>query len=119
MADQTIAVRQRKHTLLPVLSILFLVAYGLMSYLIVEQGNVINSQALLIRQLFTDSNELSSMKAKAAHDRHQTATAKPHEPPKAEAEQQRKIQPQAPAMTEPQVNAPYAPADSRREAVKI
>jgi hypothetical protein len=59
-------VRMKKRTLLPVLTVLFLISYGLMTMLIVEQGNTIQSQRYLIQQLFSDSVELSSMKGKAA-----------------------------------------------------
>ena len=56
----------RKHSLLPVLVVLFLFSYGLMTLLIVEQGSTIQSQRSLIRQLLGDSNELAAMKNKAA-----------------------------------------------------
>jgi hypothetical protein len=50
---------------LPLLTVLFCLSYGLMTMLIVEQGSTIESQRALIRELFRDSTELSSMKAKA------------------------------------------------------
>lgn len=52
----------KKHTLLPVLVVLFLISYGLMTMLIVEQGRTIDSQRALIRELFRDSSELFGMK---------------------------------------------------------
>ena len=48
------------------LTVLFLVAYGIMTLLIVEQGNTIESQRLLIKQLFNDSTQLSAMKGREA-----------------------------------------------------
>ena len=57
---------KRRQTLLPVLAVLFVISYGLMTLLIVEQGNTIQSQRTLIQQLLGDSNELSAMKGKAA-----------------------------------------------------
>lgn len=51
--------------MLPVLVVLFLVSYGLMTLLIVEQGSTIQSQRTMIRQLLGDSQELSAMKAQA------------------------------------------------------
>ena len=51
-----------KHTLLPVLVVLFVVSYGLMTMLIVEQGRTIDVQRYLIGQLFGDSNQLNAMK---------------------------------------------------------
>ena len=65
---------RRKHTLLPVLTVLFLISYGLMTLLIVEQGNTIQSQRTLIQQLLGDSTELSAMKGKAAMEHAQAAT---------------------------------------------
>ncbi len=55
----------RKHSLLPVLVALFLLSYGLMTLLIVEQGTTIESQRTLIQQMLGDSKELTSMKSKA------------------------------------------------------
>lgn len=60
----------KKHGWLPLLTVLFLISYGLMTMLIVEQGQTIESQRALIRELFRDSTELSAVKMKA----HQQAT---------------------------------------------
>jgi hypothetical protein len=53
-----------------VVTVVFAVAYLLMSALIVEQGRVIDSQRTLIRQLFRDSVELTQVKVKAFQERH-------------------------------------------------
>jgi len=98
---------------LPVLTVLFLIAYGIMTMLIVEQGNTIESQRLLIKQLFHDSAELSAMKGREAQQRH---AAPSH--PKAQARR-----PEAPKTRpqeiEPRVDSPQAPADLQRSAVSI
>jgi hypothetical protein len=52
-------------SLLPVLTILFVVSYGLLTMLVVEQGRTIDSQRNLIHLLFADSVQLSSLKGKA------------------------------------------------------
>ncbi len=52
----------KKHTWLPVLTVLFLISYAIMTLLIVEQGQTIESQRALIRELFQDSTELSATK---------------------------------------------------------
>lgn len=52
----------KKRSWLPLLTVLFLVSYGLMTMLIVEQGATIESQRALIRELFRDSTELSTIK---------------------------------------------------------
>jgi hypothetical protein len=58
----------KKHVWLPLLTVLFLISYGLMTMLIVEQGSTIESQRALIRELFRDSTELTAAKLKAQHD---------------------------------------------------
>ncbi len=60
---------KKKHSMLPVLVVLFLLSYGLMTMLIVEQGETIQAQRTLIQQLFTDSQELSAMKMKALREK--------------------------------------------------
>ena len=60
-----------KHTLLPILTVLFLISYGLMTLLIVEQGSTIQSQRTLIQQLIGDSTELAGLKGKAVQEKHE------------------------------------------------
>jgi hypothetical protein len=66
---------KRKHTLLPVLIVLFLISYGLMCMLAVEQDRTIASQRWLIRSLLSDSSELSSIKGKMVQKRYADAQA--------------------------------------------
>ena len=54
--------------MLPILTVLFLISYGLMTLLIVEQGSTIQSQRTLIQQLLGDSTELSALKTKAIQE---------------------------------------------------
>lgn len=68
------AAATKKHGWLPLLVVLFLISYGLMTMLIVEQGRTIESQRALIRDLFRDSTELSAVKMKA-HGQQQAAPA--------------------------------------------
>jgi len=58
----------KKRGWLPLLTVLFLISYGLMTMLIVEQGATIESQRALIRELFRDSTELSAMKKAQQQD---------------------------------------------------
>jgi len=62
-------VARKKHGWLPLLTVLFLISYGLMTMLIVEQGATIESQRALIRELFRDSKELSAMRMRAQQER--------------------------------------------------
>lgn len=67
------AATPKKRSWLPVLTVLFMISYGLMTMLIVEQGQTIESQRALIRELFRDSTELSAVKMKA-HEQQQSQT---------------------------------------------
>jgi FtsP/CotA-like multicopper oxidase with cupredoxin domain len=78
-----------KHTMLPILTALFLISYGLMTLLIVEQGSTIQSQRTLIQQLLGDSTQLSALKGKAIHQQAQA--------PKAQADVQKSSPVQAPS----------------------
>jgi len=69
-------VAPKKHGWLPLLTVLFLISYGLMTMLIVEQGRTIESQRALIRELFRDSTELSAVRLKAAQESAQTSSAR-------------------------------------------
>lgn len=62
-----------KQTLLPLLIVLFLVSYGLMAMLVVEQDRTIGSQRALITSLFSDSTELTTLKGKVFHKQHPQA----------------------------------------------
>ena len=57
--------KERPISLLPLLVLLFIVSYAMLTYLVVQQNATIASQRTLIHQLLGDSVELSSMKGKA------------------------------------------------------
>jgi hypothetical protein len=64
-----VAPAAKKRGLMPLLTVVFLGSYGLMTMLIVEQGETIQSQRNLIQVLLGDSRELWSMKGKALSDK--------------------------------------------------
>ena len=66
---------KRKYSLLPILIVLFLVSYGLMCLLAVEQDRTISSQRWMIRSLLGDSSELSSLKGKLIQQQRANAQA--------------------------------------------
>jgi len=131
----------KKRGWLPVLTVLFLISYALMTMLIVEQGQTIESQRALIRELFRDSTELSAVKMKAQEELRAQAAQNPssqnqsvqapstHAPTKqipstqmpSAQEQQRRAQNQA--KSKPEVQMPSRPAfdlvDSRRVLITI
>lgn len=65
----------KKRGWLPLLTVLFLISYGLMTMLIIEQGQTIESQRVLIRELFRDSAELSASKLKTQQPEIRTSPA--------------------------------------------
>jgi hypothetical protein len=90
-------------TLLPVLTILFIVSYGLLTMLVVEQGRTIDSQRNLIQMLFSDSVELTGMKGKATQKLQAESQAR------AQAQAQKKLPPGQSAPRDPQMVSPPAP----------
>jgi hypothetical protein len=101
------------HSLLPVLIILFLVSYGLLTMLVVEQGRTIDSQRGLIQMLFSDSVELTGLKRQEKNQRHQAeAEARAHAlktspPARAQAA------PRVPQVQNPSSHPPQAGAKSQ------
>lgn len=83
-----VAVSTEKRSLLPVLTVLFLFSYGLMTVLIVQQGSVIQSQRNLIKVLTRDSTELWIGKSRAIGDQ-QTARSQAQGRAQAPSTQQR------------------------------
>jgi hypothetical protein len=91
----------KKRGWLPLLTILFMISYGLMTMLIVEQGRTIESQRALIRDLFRDSTELSAVKMKALEEHAQAQNPSSQTPST-----------QAPSVQAPSVQAPMKQAPS-------
>ncbi len=54
--------------MLPILIVLFVVSYAILTFLVVEQGRVIDSQRGLIREMVKDSNQLAALQGKIARD---------------------------------------------------
>ena len=103
-----IAVPKKKRSLLPLLTVLFLLSYGLMTVLIMEQGSTIQSQRNLIQVLLRDSTELWAAKGKAIGDQqvaHAQAEAKTHG-------QASSTQAEAPSVQTPSSQAPANHAPS-------
>ncbi len=58
----------RRTPMLPLLVILFVVSYGILTMLVFEQGQTIEAQRSLIHEMLNDSNQLATMKDKLARD---------------------------------------------------
>ena len=97
------AVSKPGRSLLPVLIILFLVSYGLLTMLVVEQGRTIDSQRGLIQMLFSDSVELTGMKGKQQAEAQ--ARAQSQMKPPATKAAPRDPQVQSPSSNPPQAGA--------------
>jgi len=54
--------------MLPILIVLFLVSYGLMTLLVVEQNSTITTQRSLIVEMLKDSSQLTALKVKIARE---------------------------------------------------
>lgn len=116
VANVEVPAAPKKRGWLPLLTVLFLISYGLMTMLIVEQGRTIESQRALIRELFRDSTELSAVKQKAAQDTAQAASAKTQaqltQNPSSQTLSTQIPQTQAPSTQYPSTQAPASQAPS-------
>lgn len=130
----------KKRSLLPLLTVLFLFSYGLMTLLIVFQNSTIQSQRNFILQLLDDSRQLWALKAKAVQDgisadthRHGKAPSSQAQTPSTQAPStqapstqvvpQRRTQHQAGKTAKPRIQLPPQPAadpgDQRRVLMTI
>jgi hypothetical protein len=71
---------KRPVAMLPLLVILFIVSYGILTLLVFEQGKTIESQRSLIREMLKDSTQLAALKDKIARDDSKRAHAKASAP---------------------------------------
>jgi len=58
----------RPSAMMPLLVILFIVSYGILTMLVFEQGQTIESQRSLIREMLKDSTQLAALKDRLARD---------------------------------------------------
>ena len=58
----------RPAAMLPILVVLFVISYCLLTMLVFEQGQTIESQRNLIREMLKDSSQLAALKGKLARD---------------------------------------------------
>jgi hypothetical protein len=103
-----IAVPTKKRSLLPLLTVLFVFSYGLMTVLIVEQGSVIQSQRNLIKVLGRDSTELWSARGKAIGDQESARQAQG----RAKAPSTGQAPAQSPSTQSPSTQSPSTHAPS-------
>ena len=80
-AVNAIPAPKRKITLLPLLTVLFVISYGLMTLLIVEQGRTIQSQSNMIKILLPESRELWGLRGKAIAEKNSMQAPSTQEQP--------------------------------------
>jgi hypothetical protein len=112
----------KKRSWLPLLTVLFLISYGLMTMLIVEQGATIESQRALIRELFRDSTELSALKVKAAQQEMRRANPSAKTQIQSNQTPSNQVQTpstqiQVPSKQAPSYQVPSSPAATQRRAM--
>ena len=94
--------QKAKQQLLPLLVVLFVISYGLLTLLVVEQARTIDNQRSLIQQLFQDSVELTSLKGKMFQPQH----------PRPETPSQAKPQAQTPSSQNQTPSSQANPRDN-------
>jgi len=124
----------KKRSLLPLLTVLFLISYCMMTLLIMFQGTTIQSQRSLILGLLGDSTQLWALKGKVLHQKQMAQAQQGHS--QAPSSQAPAPSAQAPSTqaapqhrkqhvekSKPQVQLPPVPAadlgDQRRVLISI
>jgi len=108
-----IAAPKKKRGWLPLLTVLFLLSYGLMTLLIVEQGQTIESQRVLIHELYRDSSELTATKMQAQKEmaaRGQNQAPAHGQTPSAKTPSTQMQAPSTQAPVTPSTQAPKTPS---------
>ena len=65
-AENDVPQKKTVGVLLPMLVVLFLFSYGILTFLVIEQGRTIDAQRSLLREMLKDSTQLAALKAKHA-----------------------------------------------------
>jgi hypothetical protein len=94
----------RAAAMLPILVVLFVVSYCLLTTLVFEQGQTIESQRTLIRAMLQDSSQLAALKSKLAHEEGQRAHSQASAPSSAPASAPAEHQSSGPIAAAPQAS---------------
>jgi hypothetical protein len=117
MESTTIPTTQKKRSMLPFLVVLFLISYGLLALLVVEQDRTITNQRSLIQQIMGDSLELTALKGKIFQQQH-GLHARGQAAPQAGTQDDSKGSLKSRKLVRPPKDASDTP-DSRRTPVSI
>jgi hypothetical protein len=79
-AETSATKTKQSAAMLPLLVILFIVSYGILTLLVFEQGQTIESQRSLLRETLRDSSQLAALKERLARedDKHKVAVQTDH-----------------------------------------
>jgi hypothetical protein len=103
----------RPAAMLPILVVLFVFSYALLTMLVFEQGQTIESQRGLIREMLKDSTQLAALKGKLARDESQ----RPHEKISVPAENKESgAAAAAPKASDKDAKRPGKPARTMKQA---
>lgn len=113
----------RPGAIMPLLVILFIVSYGILTMLVFEQGQTIESQRGLIKEMLKDSTQLAAMKDKIARDDekrvHERASAAPLDQKTADQKSADSVNPAASAKGPTKEAKPSVPGKSARTTKQI
>jgi hypothetical protein len=80
---QSEAPQKKTHSAsLPLLIVLFLISYSILTLVVIEQGRTIESQRTLLRELLQDSTQLAALKGKLAREEAKRAQPQAQPEPK-------------------------------------
>jgi hypothetical protein len=106
---------KKKRSLMPLLTVVFLGSYGLMTLLIVEQNSAIQQQRNLIEVLLGDSTELWAMKGKILTDKAMRDQAQNHgKAPSLQTPSSQTPSPHVPSIQTPSTQIPSAQAPATK-----
>jgi hypothetical protein len=97
-----------RSVLLPLLVVLFVISYGILTLLVVEQGRTIEAQRSLLHEMLKDSTQLATLKDKLARD----VAVQSHDKPAAQTNQKEAVSGSSPTP------APKSPAKDPKRPTK-
>jgi hypothetical protein len=83
---QNEAPKKSGRSLLPLLVVLFVVSYSILTMVVVEQGRTIEAQRSLLQEMLKDSTQLAALKGKMAREQSARTPDKPSAQPKKDAD---------------------------------
>jgi len=98
---QAAAPEKTRASLLPLLIVLFIASYAILTMLVVEQGRTIEAQRSLLREMLKDSAQLADLKGKMAQADAGRAQAKPAAEPQKKAKEKVSVDPSPKAPKSP------------------